>query len=321
MAVNFVRAISNRLVVEYVLVPRRVNKSEFWVVEGDLIEVVDDVPFVSLSTASRGMAKAIGADMSLSVPLGRYTWTDTLRELRTGAVSKMIDDIAKERDPGYVAGKTKPNLSAIEEYLPKVVTVTLPQFDYGGATFGPLDVKIRVQAKSNKTVAVEMTMAFFNYFVAAMQESQQPDDTDTPRKRCKRDARVSTTTGVVGVRMYGKSHGQKAEPRIGIPYTDEDGITKYKTTVLRDGVEATAVAAKLKDDIVDLLGGTDNEAVGEVPPTDAAATVAGPSQPSVSGIVKDEPSASEVATEPVADVAASSASQAKNWSSIFPSLK
>lgn len=154
-----------------------------------------------------------------------------------------------------------------------------------------------------------------------MQESQQPDDTDTPRKRCKRDARVSTTTGVVGVRMYGKSHGQKAEPRIGIPYTDEDGITKYKTTVLRDGVEATTAATKLRDGIIDLRGGTDNEAVGEVPPTDAAATVAGPSQPSVSGIVKDEPSASEVATEPVADVAASSASQAKNWSSIFPSLK
>ena len=248
MSTNFARTISKRLVVEYVLVPRRVNKSELWVVEDDLIEVVDDVSFVSLSTASRGMAKAVGADMSLSVPLGRYTWTDTLRELRTDTVNKMIDEIAKERDPGYVVGKTKrPNLTDMAEYLPKVATITLPQFDYDGATHGPLDVKCRVQAKSNRTVAVEMTVAFFDYFVAAMQESRLPDDTDTPRKRCKREARVSATTGVEGIRMYGTSHGQKSEPRIGIPYTDEDGITKYKTTVLRDGVEAAAAATKLKD--------------------------------------------------------------------------
>ena len=289
--------------------------------EDDLIEVVDDVSFVSLSTASRGMAKAVGADMSLSVPLGRYTWTDTLRELRTDTVNTMIDEIAKERDPGYVVGKTKrPNLTDMTEYLPKVVTITLPPFDYDGASHGPLDVKCRVQAKSNRTVAVERTVAFFDYFVAVMQESRRPDDTDTPRKRCKREARVSATTGVEGIRMYGTSHGQKSEPRIGIPYTDEDGITKYKTTVLRDGVEVAAAAVQLKDVIVDLRGGTDNEAVDEVPPTDAAATVAGPSQPSASVAVKVEPSASEVDNEPVTDVAASSASQAKNWSNIFPSI-
>ena len=120
--------------------------------------------------------------------------------------------------------------------------------------------------------------------------------------------------------MYGSSHGQKAEPRIGIPYTDEDGITKYKTTVMRDGVKATAAIATLKDGIVDLRGGTDNEAVDEVSPTDAAATVVGPSQPSASGTVKVEPSASDVDNEPVADAAANSASQVKNWSNIFPSI-
>ena len=87
MSTNFARTVSKRFVLEYVLVPRRVNKSEMWVVEDDLIEVVGDVPFVPLSTALRGMAKAIGVDMNLSVPLGRYTWTDTLRELRTGAVN------------------------------------------------------------------------------------------------------------------------------------------------------------------------------------------------------------------------------------------
>ena len=43
MSTNFARTISKRLVVEYVLVPRRVNKSELWVVEDDLIEVVDGV--------------------------------------------------------------------------------------------------------------------------------------------------------------------------------------------------------------------------------------------------------------------------------------
>jgi hypothetical protein len=90
--------------------------------------------------------------------------------------------------------------------------------------------------------------------------------------------------------------------------------------VLRDGVEAATAATKLRDGIIDLRGGTDNEAVDEVSPTDAAATVAGPSQPSGSGAVKVEPSASEVDNEPVADVAASSAPQAKNWSNIFPSL-
>ena len=143
-----------------------------------------------------------------------------------------------------------------------------------------------------------------------MHESRRPDATGTPRQRCTRDQRVSTTTCVFGVRMYGTSHGQKAEPRIGIPYTGEASITKYKTIVLRDGVDATAAVAKLKDGVIDLRGAAHNETADEVPP---AATVAGLTQPSARGAVKTKPSASEVDNDPVASSSAS-------WFNIFPNI-
>ena len=76
MTTNFACTISKQFAIEYVLVSRRVNKGEMCVVKDDLIEVVGDAPFVSLSTASRGVAKAMCADTSLPVPLGCYTRTD-----------------------------------------------------------------------------------------------------------------------------------------------------------------------------------------------------------------------------------------------------
>ena len=228
MSTNFARDISKRLVIEYELVPRSKGKTDLWVVDDNLIETVDGVEFVTMSTACRGMAKAIGADMNLSVPLGQYVYTDTLRELRNGAVTKLMGELEKERNPAYVEGKTKPIRTSMEDELPKVIDVTLPPIGHGGETYGPLNLKLRLHVKSNKAVAVAMTKPFFDYFVAAMHATKQPDDGATPRKRCKRNERVSETTGVSGVRMYGRSGGSKAEPRIGVPYTDDDGIKNTK---------------------------------------------------------------------------------------------
>ena len=316
MSTNFARGISTRLVIEYELVPRSKGKTDFWVVDDNLIETVDGVEFVTMSTACRGMAKAIGADMSLSVPLGQYVYTDTLRELRNGAVTKLMGELEKERNPAYVEGKTKPIRTSMEDELPKVIDVTLPPIGHGGETYGPLDIKMRLQVKSNKAVAVAMTKPFFDYFVAAMHAAKQPDDGATPRKRCKRNERVSETTGVSGVRMYGSSHGSKAEPRIGVPYTDDDGIKKYKTVVLRDGAEMASAAAKLKGQVCDLTSATDHEAE---PTREACLSADARHETEVAAddATKEEQKDTDD-VGPVCDVGASSGSA--DWSRIFPSL-
>jgi hypothetical protein len=68
-------------------------------------------------------------------------------------VNALLDQIAKEKDPTYVAGKTAferhLSRSALEAGLPKLVTVTLPQVTRDGDTVGPIDVKMRAHVKAN----------------------------------------------------------------------------------------------------------------------------------------------------------------------------
>jgi hypothetical protein len=328
MISNRARSIAPRLVVEYELLPRRKDTVGHWIVEEELIETVDNMSFVSLSTASRGMARAIGADMSSSVPLARYTWVDTLRELRVVAVNKMLDATALARDPGYVPGKSRmPPRQQLEDDMPKVIIVPLPQFERGGVTFGPINVNTRLQVKSNKTVAVEMTNEFFDYFVAAMDASQHGDA--SPRKRCKHDERLSVQTGVVGIRSLGRSHGQLRGQRISVKYESEDGIVKFRTKVV-SGNDVQAAANLLKGEVVNLTGVPDDER-GDMPTNDVhtvaavsnvvAAAPSHPNDASCGAIAAKCEPIDGICDESLVGSVGSSSSSAQRWSRIFPTLK
>ena len=103
MASNVAITIDNRLVVDYEMRPRSRGKFDQRVIPSENVEVIDGIQVVSLSTADRGMAKAVGADMGQSVPLGAYTWIDTARQLRGVTVNALLDQIAK-REGHYICG-------------------------------------------------------------------------------------------------------------------------------------------------------------------------------------------------------------------------
>ena len=121
--------VERRLVVEFY----DKNKTyQTWVPPSDRVTTINGSGFLMLSyQGDRGFARFCGADMGTFNPLSQHTWLDEAKELRDKLVDAELQRIACEKVGTHVEGRAVKNRQALQDFLPKVVTINVPPIQVG----------------------------------------------------------------------------------------------------------------------------------------------------------------------------------------------
>ena len=117
-------SVSERVVVEYT---QGSKPSRFWI--PTKVKHIGNEAFVTVGySGDRGFARFCGGDVTSSNPLRSFTWLTSATKLRNKLVDAAIDNVARAKVLGHIAGAKIPSRirSVIAADIPATQTVEFP---------------------------------------------------------------------------------------------------------------------------------------------------------------------------------------------------
>jgi hypothetical protein len=207
------------------------DKEQHWIPEDDTLQELNGKTFITIGHSNRAFARFCKGNMSLTNPLKTYKFLDELVKLRASIVEDHLDKLATEKLINHVAGRPVNQKVTFVDHLPKYVTVSLPEVQFGGETAGPITMDIVTEIHSKRKLAIECTDTALHYVRFAMQASVTEE---IQRARPAHAERLSANTGIKGVHTHFKK-GDTHIVRCRVP--DADGRITTKCVTFRGDIQ------------------------------------------------------------------------------------